>query len=220
MKKNYRYMVFITVILICVCSIFFITRNRNKSDHELAFTEDIAFFINQEESVSMGEFLLYAASITQSMEQTYGIDVWKETVTLNNGSKISYEELTKRQIVEQIRMTRLLCEKADEYGITLSEKEQKSISTDAKTYLESINKYNVGEKGIDLSTVLKVYKDNALAEKVHNHIISMVTDDKEGHFVKEYLMICKELSPKWAYETHANQIVLSELELGNSSENK
>lgn len=231
-KKNF--IILISIIIFLCCSIIFtylfIKSNINESE-EFNFTDNIAFYINKNESVLIGEYLLYAASITQSTQDDYGNGVWEEVITLEDGSSVTFEDYMKRQIVEQIKMTKLLCIKADSYGISLTEEEKKSISSDAQEYLNFISKYNIGDAGIDLSTVLKVYEENTISDKVYNHILKTYkkpqnieedtyNKEKLEYFNEEYEHICKELSENWDYSTYVNHAVLSTLSLAsNTNEN-
>ncbi len=202
------------------------TYNYLNNNIELTFTDNIAFYINEDVEVSTAEYLLYAASIIQSTEKEYSSEVWKTEVTLDDGNKITYEEYMRQQIVEQMRMTYLLFLKAKDYDVELTQEEKEKVSADAQAYLESISDYNVGDVGVDLSTVLSIYTENALADQVYTTILNSVKRDenmsddeyyqaKLDHFNKEYEIICKELSPKWTYKEYANDSILSSITLAN-----
>lgn len=218
--KNKKFIIFGCTLLFFILIAVIIIKSDMKQEVNLTFSDDIAFYINEDIYIPTGEYLIYAASIKQSIESDYGHDIWRENVTLDNGTSINFVEYTKQQIVEQIRMTHLLFLKADEYNITLSEEESKLISLDAEEYYNKISKLNVANIGIDLFTVLKIYEENAIAEKVYNKIINSVPnsnylDEEEYkhqqlHYLsKIYKDICKELSPKWDYDKYVNDDLLS-----------
>lgn len=229
-KKRYYTISFFILFFACfsMFGVYMLIKSKDTDHLDLKFTDRIAFYINKDESVSIGEYLLYAASITQSTQKDYGKDVWNENVTLDDGSRVTFEDYMKRQIIEQIRMTKSLCLKANSYGISLTKEEEKTISSDAQRYLNSISKYNVGDVGIDLSTVLKVYQENAVSEKVYTHILKSykrtenVDEESYGkmkleYFQDQYENISKEFSKNWDYSTYVNHALLSTLSLeGNA----
>ena len=78
----------------------------------------------------------------------------------------------KQEIVNQIRTTHILNMKAEEYKQSLTVDELRRISSDAQSYYETLSQYDIGKAGIDLSLILSIYKENALAEKVYDAISS------------------------------------------------
>lgn len=204
---------------------------KNRKVEAMEFPSNIVMYINKEDPVTIGEYLIYAASISQEATEVYGDDVWSQVVEVNNGDYVTFEEYTKQEICEQIKLTHLLAAAAVNYNIELSEDELKALSTDAQEYHNSLSEVDSGTVGIDLALILKVYKENLLAEKVYNEIISdvektneMFDDDYEEacirYFEKKYEKISNKEAKNWSYETHVNVREISNLELAKTSQSE
>ena len=213
--------------IFCLVSIIF----KNRKVEAMEFPSNIVMYINKEDPVTIGEYLIYAASISQEATEVYGDDVWSQVVEVNNGDYVTFEEYTKQEICEQIKLTHLLAAAAVNYNIELSEDELKALSTDAQEYHNSLSEVDSGTVGIDLALILKVYKENLLAEKVYNEIISdvektneMFDDDYEEacirYFEKKYEKISNKEAKNWSYETHVNVREISNLELAKTSQSE
>ena len=112
-------------------------------------------------------------------------------------------------------------------NVSLSEEELLLLSSDAEEYHKSLAEANSGSLGIDLPLILKIYKENLIAEKVYNKIISdvkktdeMFNDEYEEacikYFEKIYKKLCKEQAKDWMYSTHVNVSKLGKIELART----
>ncbi|MDF2905353.1 MAG: PPIC-type domain [Herbinix sp.] len=178
------------------------------------------------EAISIGEYMIYAASIVQASTKDYGSEVWTKTVQDDKGKNISFEEYMKQEIINQIRTTHILNWKAEEYDQSLSEDELRGISEDAQSYYDTLTQYDIGKVGIDLSLILDIYQQNALAEKVYNAIIADVvledgmTEDeskaaKIHYFDRIYIKMRKDSCKAWSYDAYVNDNALKELSFAN-----
>lgn len=198
---------------------------------DFTFADNEVFCLGNNEggkgtAITDGEYLIYAASIVQSSMSDNDSDIWKLIVKDDEGNNITYEEHLKREIVNQIRATYILNMKAEDYHQALSDDELISISSDAQTYYDSLSQFDIGSVGIDLSLIVKIYKENALAEKVYNAIVSDVIinegmteeeqiDAKLKHFNSVYEKMKKESCKTWNYKDYINYKVLNELSFAN-----
>lgn len=210
-------------ISICIYAV------KSRKAEAMEFPDSIVMYINKEDPVTIGEYLIYAASISQEATEAYGDDVWSQVVEVNNGDYVTFEEYTRQEICEQIKFTHLLAAAAVTYNIELSEDELKALSTDAQEYHNYLSDVDAGTVGIDLPLILKVYKENLLAEKVYNEIISGVNKTNEmfddeyeeaciRYFEKEYKKISNKEAKNWSYETHVNIREIDKLELAKTSQ--
>lgn len=210
-------------------SIVFLWSNKNKRIVALNFSDDIAMFITKDDPVSISEFLIYAASVSQEVSATYGDDIWNQTIEVNKGDYVTYEEYTRQQICEQIKLTHILSTYANTYNVTLTEEELVLLSSDAEEYHKNLSEANSGSVGIDLSLILQVYKENLLAEKVYKKITSNVEKTNEmfqdeyedaciNYFDKIYKKLSKEQVKDWKYITHVNVDKISKIQLARTIE--
>lgn len=221
------------IIMIIVPLLFisiFLSYNiiKNKNAEAMEFPDNIAMYITKDEPITIGEYLIYAASVSQEATEIYGEDVWNQAIEVNNGDYVTFEEYTRQQICEQIKLTHILSAVANTYNVTLSQEESVALSEDAEVYHKSLAEFDSGNVGIDLALILKVYKENLVAEKVYNEIISnvkktdeMFNDEYEeaciNYFEKEYKKISKIQAKNWSYDTHVNIGKLSKIELAKTS---
>lgn len=230
MSKCRKIMMIILLFLLLGSILFFYN---NKSNRILAidFPDNIAMFISKDEPITVSEYLIYAASVSQEVTNIYGKDIWNQTIEVNKGDYVTYEEYTRQQICEQIKLTHILSTYADSYNVSLSEEELLLLSSDAEEYHKSLAEANAGSLGVDLPLILGIYKENLVAEKVYKKIISDVkkTDDMFNdeyeeacikYFEKIYKKLCKERAKDWIYSTHVNVSKLSKIELARSFDNE
>lgn len=219
------------IALLCVISIFITYYINGRKEEAIVFPNDIAMYINKDEPITIGEYLIYAASITQEATELYGEDIWNQAIEVNKGDYVTFEEYTRQQICEQIKLTHILSEEAGTYSIGLSQEELKALSADAEEYHKALANADAGNLGIDLPLILKVYKDNLIAEKVYNEIISNVKKTNEmfddeyeeaciNYFEKKYEKISRKQAKNWSYKTHVNISEIIKLELAKTSLSK
>lgn len=178
------------------------------------FEEGVVMHLNDGD-VTMNEFLLYASSIVRECEEVYGEDVWQQEVTLENGDEFSFADYTKIQIVEQIRMTHLLAEQAESYGVSLSEEEQAVISDDAEAYYRALLENGVDTGEMSFPLILSVYEQCALAEKVFQAMTAdlafvdglseeEIAAGRMDAFSAAYQKLSKEYYPDWDIYQYAD----------------
>lgn len=226
MSKKKKIIIAILPFLLLGSILFF---NNYKSDRivTMDFPDNVTMFISKDEPITISEYLIYAASVSQEVTNLYGMEIWNQTIEVNKGDYITYEEYTKQQICEQIKLTHILGTYADTYNVSLSEEELLLLSSDAEEYHKSLAEANSGSLGIDLPLILKIYKENLIAEKVYNKIISdvkktdeMFNDEYEEacikYFEKIYKKLCKEQAKDWMYSTHVNVSKLGKIELART----
>lgn len=231
-KKSYIMKLFFGLLVGMVIVItVLITRGLGVRSSKFEFDEKEIFCLGDNdsgkgESISIGEYMIYAASIVQTSTKDYGSEVWTKTMQDDEGKDISFEEYMKQEIINQIRTTHILNSKAAEYEQSLSEDELRRISEDAQSYYDNISQYDIGKVGIDLSLILDIYKQNALAEKVYNAITDgvdltdgMTEDEYDSarihYFERVYENMKKESCKAWSYEVYVNKRSLSDLSFTN-----
>lgn len=212
-------------------SVLLFDNYKSKRIVAMDFPDNVAMFITKDEPITISEYLIYAASVSQEVTNLYGMEIWNQTIEVNKGDYVTYEEYTRQQICEQIKLTHILSTNADTYNVSLSEEELRLISSDADEYHRSLAEVDSGSLGIDLSLILRIYKENFIAEKVYSKIISdaqrtdeMFQDEYEEacikHFEKIYKKLCKEQAKDWMYSTHVNVSKLDKIELARTFGNE
>ncbi len=112
--------------------------------------------------VDYREGLIYLNAVQKEYEQYYGNDIWKYSVD-SNGNTMG--ELIKAQVLDQITYIKVVCKKADELAIVLSEEELLQVEEQTKAYMEKIKGSDLLLHGINADIARRIYADNLLARK-------------------------------------------------------
>lgn len=207
-------------LLISGCISIVIFQHEYKKFNTNVYNADIIMSIEGQE-VPFGEFLLYASNVYQNYNAAYGTGIWAEVVTDEEGNEFTFEEQTKQVIIEQIRLTKLLFEKKEEYNISLSDDEMKLLNKDANEYFQGLSSTGSTDEIVSKKNVEDFYIENAISQKVYNKIIKNVDvsnlSDEEAEnirveaFKTVYDTITEELNPNWSYEKDVNMEALVEI---------
>ena len=112
--------------------------------------------------VDYREGMIYLNAVQEDYEQYYGSDIWKYAVD-SQGNTMG--ELIKAQVLEQIIYIKVVCRKADELGIVLTEEELLQVEEQTKAYMEKIQGSYLTLHGVNADIVRRIYSDNLLARK-------------------------------------------------------
>jgi hypothetical protein len=231
-KKGFKIIIYLGLLIgIAIGIVVLIPCGVNNESTQFIFEKNEAFCLGDNdggkgEGITIGEYMIYAASIGQTSTKDYGSDVWTTTVQDDEGNDISFETYMEQEIINQIRTTHMLNIKAEEYELSLSEEELREISEDAQSYYDTLSSYDIGKVGIDLSLILNIYKENALAQRVYSAITSeaILEEDmteeeynvaKLHYFDRIYEKIKDKSCEDWSYDIYVNKKALDELSLAS-----
>lgn len=154
--------------------------------------DDNVLFEYDGQKVTMDEAWVYAKTIQSQYEAWYGSSVWDYEVNDENGQKVTMEEVTKKDLINQIKTVKYLSKAAKEQGITLTSDEETEIQTNAKDFMSSIAEADLKQTGITEETMIKVYEENKLASKYHDKIVeeaNLTVSDEEARQFKTYNLL-------------------------------
>ena len=146
-------------IFIVIAVIF--GRSTEKKEQKTVWQEGSMLRIGDMQ-VDYREGLIYLNAVQKEYEQYYGNDIWKYAVD-SNGNTMG--ELIKAQVLEQITYIKVVCEKADELAIVLSEEELLQVEEQTKKYMEKIQGSDLLLHGVNADIARRIYSDNLLARK-------------------------------------------------------
>ena len=112
--------------------------------------------------VDYREGMVYLNAVQEDYEQYYGSDIWKYAVD-SQGNTMG--EVIKEQTLQQIIYSKVVCRKADELGIVLSEEELQTVDRQTAEYMEKIQDSSLLLHGVNADIVRRIYSDNMLARK-------------------------------------------------------
>jgi foldase protein PrsA len=130
--------------------------------------------------VYMNEAWLYATMQQITYEQQYASqysaeELWaqqvdEETDEEGNTVVITLEDMVKEEVIERIKMTKVMCNKAEELEITLSEEDTADLSGYVDAAMENLKDVDLEGHGVTKETVEAVYKQEILAQKVYEEV--------------------------------------------------
>ena len=127
------------------------------------------------ENISLGEVYLYANTVREDYEATYGSDVWNIDVSIARDNSANMEDVTRKDIIEDIVHVKLLASKANEYKCALTQEEESEVASQTDAFYRMLTDEQIKSMALDYDMIHKVMQENAIAKKVY----SLIIDDAE-----------------------------------------
>ena len=103
------------------------------------------------------------------------------------------ENYDKNRVMEKLLQTALLCSKAQEYGVSLSEEDKEKIATGVENTRKNYSDFFVEQASASEEVVTKVYTNNALANRVWEYMakdIDLTVNEEDFlHKTCDYLLL-------------------------------
>ncbi len=183
--KHCAVLLLIPVLFLTGCSL---PADTYKVVFTTGFSNDEVFRI--EESVcSLQELMVYLVNTQNGYEKSFGAELWSyETAEGTVEEKLKNSVLAK---LAQIKAMNLL---AQEMGMELDEKEIELAETAASKYFDSLSESDIeAMKGVTLETIVQIYSEYALAEKLYDYIIRdinpEISDDEARTITVEQIFL-------------------------------
>ncbi len=116
-----------------------------------------------EQQIDYREGLVYLDATRKDYEQYYGTDIWNYRIK-TNGDTLGIT--VKEQVLESIIYLKIVCLRANELNVYLSEDELREVDLQAAEYMKTLEGSEILEMGVNENVVRRVYCDNYLARKV------------------------------------------------------
>ncbi len=156
-KRNIVILCLLFCLLLSGCSI-----PNPFSKKETKWNKD-AFMRVGTEQIDYHEALVYLDATRTDYEKYYGQAIWDFQVGAGGET---LQEKIKAEALQDIVYIKLVCSKAAELNVTLTNDEMLQVDQQTAAYMAGINEAEAAEKGITKDTIRRVYSDNALAKKV------------------------------------------------------
>lgn len=177
-------MLFILLILLTGCG-------KDAADMKVVLTtgfEKDEIFRIETLSCTLPEIRVYLTNEQNQYESVYGSQIWEiefDGVTLEQNVK----ETALAQIA-QIKTMNLLGEKN---GIALEPEELEKVSQAAEAYFSSLNETEKEMMGVTEDSIVRLYAEYALADKVYRYIIKdinpEISDDEARTITVQHILI-------------------------------
>jgi len=160
-KSVWPKILFFVVILVLAAVIF--GRKGEEKEKDTVWTEGSMLRIGDTQ-VDYREGLVYLNAVQQDYEQYYGSDIWNYVVDAQGNTMGG---LIKDQTLEQIIYIKVVCQKASELGIVLSEEELHRVDEQTAEYMARLQESDLLLHGVNADIVRRIYSDNLLARKTY-----------------------------------------------------
>lgn len=124
------------------------------------------------EEIGLGEVYLYAYAVKEDYEKVYGKGIWDMDISVSRDESANMEDVTRKDIIENIVHVKLLNAKASEYKCALTDEESNAADREADKFYGNLTDQQIKDMQLDYEMVHKVMQENALAKKVHDVIIA------------------------------------------------
>lgn len=121
----------------------------------IALVGDIRVYYN--------EAMVYLKSAQENYEIDYGKDIWDVDI-FGNGK--TFGEYIKEEVIKQITQLKVICDKAEQLGIYLTEEEKADAASYAAEHFAGLSDGDIDRYLVTRELLEQVYSDNILAEKV------------------------------------------------------
>lgn len=134
------------------------------------------------------ELMVYLTATQNQYEEVYGTEIWD---TEHDG--ITLEENVKETVLAKIAQIKTMYLMALDREVTLTEQETAQVEKAANEYFTSLNEKEVELMGVTPDTILGLYEEYALAEKVYEEIIQdinpEISDDEARIITVQHILI-------------------------------
>lgn len=168
---------------LCACG----DSQRGKVIFTTGFAKDELFRIG-DISCTVPEYMLYLTNTQNRYERVFGEEIWSVTF-----EGTTFEDNMKDIVLAKIAQMKSVYLLAKEKGLTLTEEEEKLLEQAADEYFQSLNETEIEAMGVTKETVLQLYTEYALADKVYQQIIAEVnpeiSDDEARTITVEQILL-------------------------------
>lgn len=151
------------------------------------FEKDEIFRI-EEISCRLPEIMVYLTNSQNQYECVFGDEIWTAKV-----EGITLEQNVKDTALARIAQIKTMNLLAFQQGVELSEQEKKQVAEAAAVYFDSLNQAEREKMGVTKDTIITLYSEYALANKVYNYIIKdinpEISDDEARTITVQHILI-------------------------------
>lgn len=191
MKKSIK---IIALLSICICfAVLFVTGCGAKDSDgvKVVLTTGLAkdeIFRIESSSCKLAEIMVYLTNIQNQYESAYGEEIWN----INLGS-MTLEQNVKDIALAQMAQIKTMNLMALRYKVDLTDDEMEQVKLAARAYYDSLNETEIEAMGVDEDTIIGLYSEYALAEKVYRYIIKdinpEISDDEARTITVQHVLL-------------------------------
>lgn len=174
-------------LALALCAVSFTSCSSAKVVFTTGFGENEVFRIDSA-VCTLPELMVYLTNTQNQYESVYGSEVWN--ISLDG---VTLEENVKEMVLAKIAQIKSMYLLAGNKDVQLTEAEQTKVEQAAQEYFRSLNDTEVELLGVDLDTVVQLYTEYALADKVYKYIIQdinpEISDDEARTITVQHILL-------------------------------
>ncbi|MBQ9610169.1 MAG: peptidylprolyl isomerase [Lachnospiraceae bacterium] len=161
----------LSLLLLGIILVTGISGCTKRSVDENDIKDDKVVFQYGSNIVTKAEVYVYINTIKERYESQYGDEVWALALPDADSDEISMVDLTKQEVVEEIIKVKTLYAHADDFDITLTEKEKSDIEEKAKSFYDGLTDNEKLDMSLTNDKIIQILTENAIAKKVEDKIL-------------------------------------------------
>ena len=142
----------------------------------------------EEASCSKAEMMVYLTNIQNHYETVFGSQIWETNI-----DGVSLEENVKDTALAKMAQIKAMTLLAAKHNVTLTEEEEAKVEQAAEEYYQSLNKKEIDLMGISEDTIVSLYSEFALSNKLYHYLIKdinpEISDDEARTITVEHILI-------------------------------
>lgn len=172
-------------------------------------------------TITYGEFYIYAKTVEEDYQKTYGNGIWSLELTTDDG-KSSVKDVTIRDLIANINRVKVLVAQAEDMKIALGDNEKAEAENVAETFYNGLTEKDISETEVTKDLVIQVIEENMIAEKVYNQIIAdydFEISEEEARMTTFYDMVfeCYTVKKDGTVKEYTEEKKATQLEKANEA---
>ena len=151
--------------------IIFVTGCTKHSVDDKDIKDDKVVFQYCDNIITKAEVYVYINTIKDRYESQYGEDVWALSLPDSDSEDVSMIDLTRQEVVDEIIKVKTLYAHADDYDISLTEKENSEIEERAADFYNGLTDNEKLDMSLTNDKITQILVENAIAKKVEDKIL-------------------------------------------------
>ncbi len=129
------------------------------------------------------EGLVYLDATRREYERYYGTGIWDYKI---NDKGLLLGNAVKAEVLDSMVYLKIVCSKADEMNVCLTEDELREADKRADEYMKTLEGSRILEMGVNENVLRRIYSDNSLARKVFEQATLNVDTNIPNEYAKQH----------------------------------
>lgn len=171
--------------------------------------------------ITYGEFFIYAKTVEEDYQKTYGNGIWSLDITTDTGTS-TVKDITIQDLIYDINRVKVLISQAEDMKLALSDNEKAEAENAANTFYSGLTEEDKKTSEVTKEIVTQVMEENMLAKKVYDAKIAeydFEISEEEARMTTFYDMVfeCYTMKEDGSVEEFTEEKKATQLEKANEA---